>query len=131
MSGVQGRVITEEPSKSSHINNLRHTGELESRIITSSVDSSKFAPSTKKDIHEFAIRQQLKPKNELIHDDGISDRSLVINNQIKRGEGESSFSVAGPLSDTLPYSGHIPFSGSISLRSDSSTTSTRSFAFPV
>ncbi|KAK1374498.1 hypothetical protein POM88_030691 [Heracleum sosnowskyi] len=131
MSGVQGRVITEEPNKSSHMNNFHHSGELESRIITSSADSSKLAPSTKKDIHEFAIRQQLNPENELIHDDGISGRSLVINNQIKRGEGESSFSVAGPLSDVVPYSGNIPFSGSISLRSDSSTTSTRSFAFPV
>ncbi|XP_074326224.1 uncharacterized protein LOC141664211 [Apium graveolens] len=130
MSGVQGRVIT-EPDKSSHMKNSSHSGELESRIITSNVDSSKLAPSTKKDIREFAIRQQLKPENKLIHDDGISDRSLVINNQIKRGEGESSFSVAGPLSDVVSYSGLIPYSGSISFRSDSSTTSTRSFAFPI
>lgn len=131
MSGVQGRVITEEPKKSSHMNNSSHSGELESRIITSNVDSSKLAPTTKKDIHEFATRQQLKPENKLIHDYEISDRSLVINKQIKRGEGESSFFVAGPLSDVVPHSGHIPFSGSISFRSDSSTTSTRSFAFPV
>lgn len=45
--------------------------------------------------------------------------------------GESSFSAAGPMSDRINYSGPVPYSGSISLRSDSSTTSTRSFAFPV
>ncbi|XP_031099196.1 uncharacterized protein LOC116003173 [Ipomoea triloba] len=40
-------------------------------------------------------------------------------------DGETSFSAAGSLSALIAYS------GSISLRSDSSTTSTRSFAFPV
>uniref|UniRef100_A0A6N2MT17 Uncharacterized protein n=1 Tax=Salix viminalis TaxID=40686 RepID=A0A6N2MT17_SALVM len=44
-------------------------------------------------------------------------------------DGESSFSATGYLSGLVSYSGPIPYSGSISLRSDSSTTSTRSFAF--
>lgn len=42
--------------------------------------------------------------------------------------GEASF---GPASGLISYSGHIAHSGNISLRSDSSTTSARSFAFPV
>lgn len=42
--------------------------------------------------------------------------------------GEASF---GPASGLISYSGHITHSGNISLRSDSSTTSARSFAFPV
>ncbi|CAK7326419.1 unnamed protein product [Dovyalis caffra] len=46
-------------------------------------------------------------------------------------DGESSFSAAVPLSGLISYSGHIANSGSVSLRSDSSTASTRSFAFPV
>lgn len=99
--------------------------------ISFNVDSSKLVPNARDKIHENAIGEQLKSEKKLIHDDGISDNRLVINNQIKRDQGESSFSVAGPLPDVVPYSGHIPFSGSISLRSDSSTTSTRSFAFPV
>ncbi|OWM89439.1 hypothetical protein CDL15_Pgr024187 [Punica granatum] len=45
--------------------------------------------------------------------------------------GEASFSMVGPVSGLITYSGPIAFSGSLSLRSDSSTTSTRSFAFPV
>lgn len=44
--------------------------------------------------------------------------------------GETSFSMAGPVSGLITYSGPIAYSGSLSLRSDS-TTSTRSFAFPM
>lgn len=47
---------------------------------------------------------------------------------IQHGYGDSDFS--GSLSDPIAYSGSIPFSGNISLQSESST-STRSFAFPV
>lgn len=50
---------------------------------------------------------------------------------LERGQGDSSFSVAGPVSGLITYSGQIAFSGSVSIRSDSSTTSTRSFAFPI
>lgn len=46
---------------------------------------------------------------------------------VQRDLGDSSFTAAGQFSS----SGPIPYSGSISLRSDSSATSTRSFAFPV
>ncbi|XP_019057036.1 PREDICTED: uncharacterized protein LOC104805213 isoform X3 [Tarenaya hassleriana] len=47
------------------------------------------------------------------------------------GFGETSFSAAEPVSGHITYSGPIAFSGSLSVRSDGSTTSTRSFAFPV
>ncbi|XP_027914355.1 uncharacterized protein LOC114173892 isoform X1 [Vigna unguiculata] len=50
---------------------------------------------------------------------------------IRHSLGESSFSAVGPVSGRISYSGPVPYSGSISLRSDSSTTSTRSFAFPI
>lgn len=127
ISGAQAPspVVTEESNTSSS-GNL-----LDSKVISFNVDSSKLSPNARDEIHENAIGKQLKSEKKLIHDDGISDNRLVINNHIKRDQGESSFSVAGPISDTVPYSGNIPFSGSISLRSDSSTTSTRSFAFPV
>lgn len=46
-------------------------------------------------------------------------------------DGEASFAAVGPASGLITYSGHISHSGNISLRSDSSTTSARSFAFPV
>ncbi|KAL0430023.1 UNVERIFIED_CONTAM: hypothetical protein Sradi_0628300 [Sesamum radiatum] len=47
--------------------------------------------------------------------------------QLQYDAGETSFSAAGLIS----YSGPIAFSGSLSHRSDGSTTSGRSFAFPV
>ncbi|KAG6474398.1 hypothetical protein ZIOFF_068333 [Zingiber officinale] len=55
-----------------------------------------------------------------------SDQRMFYHNN----HGHSNFtdpSVSGPRGT----SGHLAYSGSISLRSDSSTTSTRSFAFPV
>lgn len=64
------------------------------------------------------------------HEDGTSDTASLAR-LVQSGDGESSFSVGGPVSGRIIYSGPIPFSGSISLRSESSTTSTRSFAFPV
>ncbi|KAJ0866032.1 putative protein BREAKING OF ASYMMETRY IN THE STOMATAL LINEAGE [Helianthus annuus] len=66
-------------------------------------------------VDEISIEPHDVPKLE----DAGSDNFLVVNHG---GEGESSFSVAGPLSGPV---------GSTSLRSDSSTTSTRSFAFPI
>nr|GMD18337.1 uncharacterized protein LOC109160812 [Ipomoea batatas] len=53
--------------------------------------------------------------------------SHSITNRDQYGDGEASFSGLS----SVTYSGLIPYSGSISLRSDSSTTSTRSFAFPI
>ncbi|KAJ8564695.1 hypothetical protein K7X08_001155 [Anisodus acutangulus] len=46
-------------------------------------------------------------------------------------DGEASFSAAGLASGLITYSGPISHSANVSLRSDSSTTSARSFAFPV
>ncbi|KAM0004021.1 putative protein BREAKING OF ASYMMETRY IN THE STOMATAL LINEAGE [Helianthus debilis subsp. tardiflorus] len=66
-------------------------------------------------VDELSIEPHDVPKLQ----DAGSDNFLVVNHG---GEGESSFSVAGPLSGPV---------GSTSLRSDSSTTSTRSFAFPI
>lgn len=57
-------------------------------------------------------------------EDMVSDNFMAAK-LLQRGGGESSFSMAGPVS------GRITYSGSISHRSDSSNTSVRSFAFPV
>ncbi|KAK8529093.1 hypothetical protein V6N13_102026 [Hibiscus sabdariffa] len=61
--------------------------------------------------------------------EGTTD--LPLSNDMQRGFGESSFSAAGQVTGLISYSGPIAYSGSLSLRSDSSTTSTRSFAFPI
>ncbi|KAJ0552499.1 putative protein BREAKING OF ASYMMETRY IN THE STOMATAL LINEAGE [Helianthus annuus] len=75
---------------------------------------------------ELSIVPNGAPK---LQDSGSDNVAMV--NQLHRGEGESSFSVAAPVPEHITYSGPIAFSGSTSLRSDSSTTSTRSFAFPI
>ncbi|KAL2349100.1 hypothetical protein Fmac_003100 [Flemingia macrophylla] len=62
--------------------------------------------------------------------EGMPDDQAVTSH-IHHSLGESSFSAIGPISGRISYSGPVPYSGSISLRSDSSTTSTRSFAFPI
>lgn len=61
---------------------------------------------------------------------GNSDSHLV-SSQVQHGVGEASVSSMVSLGSLLSNSGHIGYSGSISRRSDSSTTSTRSFAFPM
>lgn len=85
-------------------------------------------------------RAQL-PSNSIIsskNDDAEADESNVSKNeqrdsgpnvlpvvsQLQYEEGERSFSA-------VTYSGSIAYSGSLSLRSDGSTTSGRSFAFPM
>lgn len=59
------------------------------------------------------------------------DSAKVTAQSVIRNPFESSFSGPSITSGPLTPSGHIPYSGNISLRSESSTTSTRSFAFPV
>ncbi|KAF3431629.1 hypothetical protein FNV43_RR26360 [Rhamnella rubrinervis] len=70
-------------------------------------------------------------QNMAIVEDLISG-SQPVSSRFQYGLGESSFSASsGPLPSHINFSGPIPYSGNISHRSDSSTTSTRSFAFPV
>ncbi|XP_073057635.1 uncharacterized protein [Primulina eburnea] len=60
------------------------------------------------------------------HERGNSDNVSVVS-QIHYDEADSSHSAAS----FVMFSGPIAYSGSLSLRSDGSATSTRSFAFPV
>ncbi|KAM7271235.1 hypothetical protein ACFE04_030449 [Oxalis oulophora] len=70
------------------------------------------------------------PVAESNTDDSQSNELFI--SEGKDSLGESSFTMAGlPVSGLISYSGAIAYSGSISHRSDSSTTSNRSFAFPV
>ncbi|KAM7253778.1 hypothetical protein ACFE04_031460 [Oxalis oulophora] len=70
------------------------------------------------------------PVAESNTDDSQSNELFI--SEGKDSLGESSFTMAGlPVSGLISYSGAIAYSGNISHRSDSSTTSNRSFAFPV
>ncbi|KAL5723321.1 hypothetical protein ACHQM5_006733 [Ranunculus cassubicifolius] len=108
------------------------TEPSESADITSDIDSALPETSGRED--EDPSETIDPPKSvETINMPSIDEETADIRSAsnrsffIQHGFGESSFSATGPLSGPL----QIPYSGSISLRSDSSTTSTRSFAFPV
>ncbi|KAL0889567.1 hypothetical protein Bca101_013550 [Brassica carinata] len=73
------------------------------------------------------------PETDNQHPNLLVGDSLEDNKLISSGFGETSFSAAEAVSISghITYTGPIAFSGSLSVRSDASTTSGRSFAFPV
>ncbi|KAL2559150.1 uncharacterized protein Fot_03889 [Forsythia ovata] len=82
--------------------------------------------SSKERSIENAHEQALRDKNVHEHERWNSDSFSVVA-EVQCDEGESSFSASG----FTTYSGPIAYSRSLSVQSDSSTTSTQSFAFPV
>ncbi|XP_057493357.1 uncharacterized protein LOC130778879 isoform X2 [Actinidia eriantha] len=120
-----------ESNRSNPVNNLSYNSKVECATITFDFNSSKSEASSRdKSTDDINHEQPLKIVNEPRHENGFSG-SLEPINEVQYGQGESSFSVAGSVPGLITYSGSIPYSGSVSLRSDSSATSTRSFAFPV
>ncbi|KAA8532852.1 hypothetical protein F0562_033031 [Nyssa sinensis] len=121
----------EESTKSNPAGDIFYNSKVESGAITFDFNSTTLAESSTDKRPETVDRENtLKPENVPNHGDGISD-SLSVASQVQHGLGESSFSAAGVVSGRITYSGPIAYSGSVSLRSDSSTASTRSFAFPI
>ncbi|XVF85753.1 hypothetical protein PTKIN_Ptkin17bG0142600 [Pterospermum kingtungense] len=116
-----------EESTSSLVNEVSSDCKPETGSITFDLDSS--APTSNKaechqDLDHEPHETGSTPKLE-----DTADQPLL--NNLQRGNGESSFSASGPVTGLISYSGPIAYSGSLSHRSDSSTTSTRSFAFPI
>nr|XP_010943300.1 uncharacterized protein LOC105061062 isoform X3 [Elaeis guineensis] len=72
-------------------------------------------------------------KNDPVTEEAVSDNATASarSSFVHNNHGDLNYSEPVYLSGPIVSSGHIPYSGSISLRSDSSTTSTRSFAFPI
>ncbi|MED6133132.1 hypothetical protein PIB30_025608 [Stylosanthes scabra] len=128
-SGEQVSGKLELHSQSVESENTAEEAVLASHTLASEVDESNgdgVSPSAiaacGKD--EYSESQRFRPLE-------VVAENQVATSQDRYGLGESSFSVVGPVSGRISYSGPVTYSGSISLRSDSSTTSTRSFAFPV
>ena len=120
-----------ESNKSNPVNNLSFNSTVESATISFDFNYYKSdASSRDKSTDDINHEKPLKIVNEPRHENGFSG-SLEAINEVQHGQGESSFSMAGSVPGLITYSGSIPDSGSVSLRSDSSATSTRSFAFPV
>ncbi|KAK8522694.1 hypothetical protein V6N12_056395 [Hibiscus sabdariffa] len=110
---------SDEATSSSLVKEISDDSKLETGTITS--DSGSSAPTTSKDDRE-PLKNGRAPED-------TADQPF--SSYLQRGYGESSFSAAGPVTGLISYSGPIAYSGNLSHRSDSSTTSTRSFAFPI
>ncbi|XP_010506951.1 PREDICTED: uncharacterized protein LOC104783501, partial [Camelina sativa] len=74
-----------------------------------------------------------KPETENHQQNRLVENSHEDDNLSSSRFGETSFSAAESVSISghITYSGPIAYSGSLSVRSDASTTSGRSFAFPI
>lgn len=114
---LAGSEAEEEVARNSQTINISTEIKMEEENMSSNLDNVK--PAT---ISNPECIHQLQSADN--HQDTES-------NQLQHGGGESSFSVAGPVSGLITYSGPIASSGSMSLRSDGSNTSVRSFAFPI
>ncbi|PSR85009.1 Protein BREAKING OF ASYMMETRY IN THE STOMATAL LINEAGE like [Actinidia chinensis var. chinensis] len=121
----------EESSKSSTVNVLAYNSKVvaynskvENATITFDFNSLKSAAICREDNPDDANHERLFKTDSVSHSSAIGSES-------QRDHGESSFSMAGPVSGLITFSGPMTSSCSVSLRSDSSTTSTRSFAFPI
>ncbi|MBA0702193.1 hypothetical protein Goari_020420, partial [Gossypium aridum] len=114
-------------TSSSLVNEVSDDSKLAARNIAFGFDSSALTSSKDEgcdNLDREALETGHTPKLEDIADQPSS-------NNLQCGNGESSFSAAGLVTGLISYSGPIAYSGSLSHRSDSSTTSTRSFAFPI
>lgn len=121
----------EESNKGKPANGLSYDGKVENSTISFGFNSSKAQAGGRHENPDDVDRgRTLRSDSETRLEDGISGR-FSIGSDVQHGQGDSSFSMAGPGSGLITFSGSIPYSGSISLRSDSSTTSARSFAFPM
>ncbi|PSR88194.1 Protein BREAKING OF ASYMMETRY IN THE STOMATAL LINEAGE like [Actinidia chinensis var. chinensis] len=119
-------------NRSNLVNNLSYNSKVESATITFDFNSSKSEAIRRDEGPDVVHHEQpFKINSEPRHENGFSGSLEATTNEAQHGQGESSFSMAGSVPGLINYSGSIPNSGSVSLRSDSSATSTRSFAFPV
>ncbi|MBA0592855.1 hypothetical protein Gorai_009824, partial [Gossypium raimondii] len=94
-----------------------------SRIVDEVSDSSARTSSKDRCCHNLDLEPLASGSTPKLEDPA----DQLLSSNLQRGYGECSFSAAG----LITYSGPIAYSGSLSHRSDSSTTSTRSFAFPI
>ncbi|OMO72168.1 hypothetical protein COLO4_27800 [Corchorus olitorius] len=119
--------VSEESTNNTLSNEVSDDNRLETESITFNFGSS--APTNSKDECRPNLNCELPETGTTPKLEDTADQP--ISNILQRGTGETSFSASGPVTGLISYSGPIAYSGSLSLRSDSSTTSTRSFAFPV
>ncbi|XP_006652391.1 uncharacterized protein LOC102716401 [Oryza brachyantha] len=120
------------------VDNVQDVHDFNPREEGDVIDISEDSKDSKSSTQTQSVAQQNEPdsakvtmQTESIAPQNEHESAKVTARNVIRNPFESSFSGPSITSGPLTPSGHIPYSGNISLRSDSSTTSTRSFAFPV
>jgi hypothetical protein len=114
--------VKSENSKKCEIDNAQDINDFDPRDVEVGTKRSE-------DITDSKNSPPVQTES-VVQQNGL-DSAKVTAQTVLRNPFESSFSGPSITSGPLTPSGHIPYSGNISLRSESSTTSTRSFAFPV
>lgn len=132
--------VAEESNKDNEVNNILYNSKVESGSITFDFDSLKPTAGSGEECLQNGVVEWYGIGKISKLESGVS-YAPTVSKQHQHGQGEKSFSAVGQreesfsmvdtLSSLINYSGPIAYSGSLSLRSDSSTTSTRSFAFPM
>lgn len=124
----------EDPGPSSWGKAILSVCEVPSGVITFTFDPQEISISSKeenkdnKDIQQSTQADVGSGTEGVTLDDATTSAQCSFLHLIQE---DSSFHEPGFLSSPRANSGHITYSGSISLRSESSTTSAQSFAFPV
>lgn len=117
--------VSEISTEDSLVNQVSNECKAETASIPLEFDSSAPTASSREESQQNIYHELLETRNTFQLEDADGQ---LISNKLQHGHGESSFSTSTSLRCS---SGPIAYSGSISHRSDSSTTSTHSFAFPV
>lgn len=121
----------EQSSDGANSNAISYSSQVESGSITFNFDA--FAPSLSGreggDPGASNRNGETHVKSTSKDEEGCDSRADSYRYQ--HSHGEMSFTMAGPVSGSIAYSGPIAYSGSLSLRSEGSAASTRSFAFPM
>lgn len=121
--------VSSNVSEETPVNCKVPSGVISFSFIKEAASTSGRYENKETTVNQPPVVAQIDPITEEAIVDGpiTSARSSILH----LIQGESNLSGSALLSGPLANSGHIPYSGSISLRSDSSTTSARSFAFPM
>ncbi|XP_021838899.1 uncharacterized protein [Spinacia oleracea] len=130
---------SEEVSSSSSVqsisNALSYNSKVESGSIILDFNGASATISDKEkekeDISEKNEADEKPPVAQTMSRDDDVGSSILDCGTDKRVHGETSFSAAMPPPASITYMGPNSHAGNVSLRSESSAGSTRSFAFPV
>ncbi|KAI3825227.1 hypothetical protein L1987_06705 [Smallanthus sonchifolius] len=127
------RSAAEKLDKDRQLKNIFNESKTEESVVFhfdtwNTEDNNPSTPVDPESIYEL----HLETESNVNQQDVASGYKLAVkNHETRYVEEESSFSMAGVISELISCSRPMPLAGGISTRSDSSATSTRSFAFPA